>query len=66
MSKIKKEKPIEILGGLIDPDNQPKLYKWAVSNPETLERQLGSIAKAWHEGNIRSAILALESDLEHG
>lgn len=63
---MKKQKPITLLEETIDPDNMPKLYRWAIENPETLERQLKSIANAWHEGNIRSAMLALESDLEHG
>lgn len=57
---------IVILGEVIDPENMPRLYNWAENNPETLEKQLDSIAKAWHEGNIRSAMLALESDLQHG
>lgn len=59
-------KSIKILGEDIDQVNFPILYKWAKENPETLESQLKSIAKAWHEGNIRSAMQALESDLEHG
>jgi len=66
MTKIKQQKPIKILGEDIDPDNMPKLYRWALHNPETLERQLKSIANAWHEGNIRAAMIAFESDLEHG
>lgn len=57
---------LKILGETIDPDNMPKLYNWAISNPETLQRQLKSIADAWHEGSIRAAMIALESDLEHG
>ena len=59
-------KPIKVLGELIDPDNQPILYQKALDNKETLERQLKSIATAWHEGSIRAAILSLESDLDHG
>lgn len=62
----KQQKTIVIFGEEIDPDNMPKLYKWAKNNPETLKRQLKSIAKAWHQGNIRAAMIALESDLEHG
>lgn len=65
MSLIKKPK-IKILGETIDPDNMPILYQKALTNPEELERQLKSIAKAWHEGDVRSAMLTLESDLEHG
>lgn len=66
-SSIRQNEPqcISILGESIDPDNMPILYRKVVENPETLERQLKSIANAWHEGNIRAAMLALESDLEH-
>ena len=63
---MKKQKPITLLGELIDPDNQPILYRKAKVNKPELERQLKSIAEKWHEGSIRAAILALESDLEHG
>lgn len=57
---------VSILGEIIDQENFPKLYNWAKSNPETLESQLKSMAKAWHEESIMSAMQALESDLEHG
>ncbi len=63
---IKVNKEILVLGEIIDPDNFPVLYRWAKRNPETLEKQLQSIAKAWHEGSIRSAMVAFESDLGHG
>jgi hypothetical protein len=66
MSSLPKKLKIKILGETVDPDNMPILYQKAQSNPEELERQLKSIATAWHEGDIRSAMLALESDLEHG
>jgi len=62
----KSTKSIIILGEEIDPDNMPILYRKAIVNPEELERQLKSIAKAWHQGDIRAAMIALESDLEHG
>jgi hypothetical protein len=65
MTKIKQQKPIKILGEKIDPDNMPILYHKALVNPAELKRQLSSIANAWHEGSIRAAMLALESDLEH-
>jgi len=64
MKKIQAE--ISILGETIDPDNMPIIYQKALTNSEELERQLKSIANAWHEGDIRSVMLALESDLEHG
>lgn len=57
---------VTILGEEIDKEYYPKLYNWATTNPKTLESQLKSIAKAWHEGSIKSAMQALESDLEHG
>lgn len=57
---------IEILNETIDPENMPKLYEWAKKNPKSLEAQLKSIADVWHEGDIRAAMVALESDLEHG
>lgn len=63
---MKKKKSIMFLGEKLDPKYYPVLYKWAKENPETLESQLKSIAKAWHEGSIRSAMVSLESDLEHG
>lgn len=64
--KITKLSPIKILGEMIDPDNMPILYNWAKMNPETLERQLKSIADVWHEGDISSAMIAFEMDLVHG
>ncbi len=64
--KIDLNKPIIFLGKSLDIENYPKLYRWAKENPETLEVQVRSIANAWHEGSIGSAMTALESDLEHG
>lgn len=63
---FEKKQPVEILGEMIDPGNQPILYRKAKVNKPELERQLKSIAEKWHEGSVRAAILALESDLEHG
>lgn len=60
------ENPIEVLGELIDPGNQPILYGWAKRNKPELERQLKSVADRWHEGSVRAAVLAMESDLAHG
>jgi len=64
--KHKTYKPIKVQGELIDPDNQPILYQKAKVNKPELERQLKSIADKWHEGSIRAALIALESDLSHG
>jgi len=63
--KDKNLEPIIILGEEIDPDNMPKLYSWARTNPYTLEKQLKSIADKWHQGSIRSALVNFEMDLEH-
>lgn len=57
---------ITVLGEAVDKDNFPKLYQWANNNRETLEDQLKSLANSWHNGSIAAAMLALESDLEHG
>jgi len=64
--KMTKLEPIKVLGETLDPDNQPILYQKALTNKLELEWQIKSIANAWHEGSIRAAIIALESDLEHG
>lgn len=58
--------PIKILGEVLDQESEPILYKKALTNKPELERQLKSIAEKWHQGDVRAAILALESDLEHG
>jgi hypothetical protein len=63
---IGKDEPILILGAVLDPDNQPILYRRAKINKIGLARQLESVANKFHQGDIRAAILALESDLEHG
>ena len=63
---IKEPAPIYALGKLIDLDNMPILYRKAVENPDELEKQLESVANAWHDGDIRAAMIALESDLAHG
>lgn len=61
-----KKQPIKILGEEINPKYYPNLYRMAKTNPEGLAEQLQSIANAWHEGSIVSAMQALESDLAHG
>ena len=58
-------KTIQILGKEIDPEDMPILYKWAQTHADTLTVQLQSIANAWHEGDIGSAMVAFESDLAH-
>ncbi len=66
MQTIESSEPIEILEKKLDPLYFPVLYKWAQEHPETLKSRVRSIAKAWHEGNITSALQAMESDLQHG
>lgn len=61
----KKEKSVVVLGEIIDQKNFPKLYEWAKTNPEWLETTLKSIASGTG-GSITSAIINLESDLQHG
>lgn len=63
--KTYKPKTIVLLGETIDKEDYPVLYEWAKTHPDTLEDQLKSIAKAWHEDDIRSAMNAFEDDLEH-
>jgi hypothetical protein len=43
----------------------PVLYERHRYDAEWLDKQVQSIATAWHEGNIASAVVALESDLVH-
>lgn len=61
----KSAKPIIFMGERLDPKYYPILYEWAKTNPETLKRQLLSLAKL-PGGSIGSAMQNLESDLEHG
>jgi len=55
---------IVVLGVELDKENFPILYDWAKRNPETLARQLQSIAYKWHEGDLNMAAICLESDLK--
>lgn len=64
-SEISRHKEVVILGETLSSEYFPKLYVWALENPETLESQIKSIAEKWHQGSIISAILALESDLSY-
>lgn len=61
----RKKRLIEILGENIDPEDMPNLYRMAKKNLKGLEEQVLSVAQAWHEGSITSAMQALESDLAH-
>jgi hypothetical protein len=55
------EKPIEILGEEIDPEQMPVLYKWAKINPEGLARQLKSMSEK-NKVSVASVMVMLESD----
>lgn len=66
LSTKQKNKPIKVLGKEIRPENFPTLYKMAQTNLQGLEEQVQSVADAWHEGSVVSALQALESDLAHG
>lgn len=65
-SGTKQPSKIVLWGEEIDPDNMPILYQKAKLNKTELEKQLRSVADKWHEGSVRAAIIALESDLQHG
>lgn len=56
----------ELLGETFGIEHFPHLYQMVQTSRENAERQLKSIADAWHEGSIVSAAQAFESDLAHG
>lgn len=56
----------DLLDETFDIEHFPHLYRMAQTSRENAERQLKSIADAWHEGYIVSAAQAFESDLAHG
>ena len=64
MTKNKK-KEFVVLGVSLSQEHFPVLYRWAESNPETLNERLQDLANKVYEGNVSSAAQALESDLEH-
>jgi len=62
-----KAKPIIIAGVELTKKQFPKLYKWAQTHPETLERTLRSLDKAnGKPSNLGMTAILLESDLAHG
>ncbi|HBL51663.1 MAG: hypothetical protein A3D24_02255 [Candidatus Blackburnbacteria bacterium RIFCSPHIGHO2_02_FULL_39_13] len=65
-SFFEKKQSIKILGEILNQESEPILYQKAKTNKPELKRQLKSVAEKWHQGSVRSAILALESDLQHG
>lgn len=62
---MSKEK-VKLCGEEISKKHFPILYQRAVNNKEGTEEMVKSVAKAWHDGNVVSAMQALESDLQHG
>lgn len=54
-----------ILGEKLKIRHFPNLYRIYQASPTNLEKQLESLADAWHEGNVVSASQAFESDLAH-
>lgn len=61
-----KKQEFELLGEIFEVSLFPNLYSVYQNNKTWAEEQLQSVANAWHEGNISSAAIALESDLAHG
>lgn len=57
---------IQILGQEISKEEFPMLSAMIEKDKEHAERTINSVAKAWHGGNVMSAMQALESDLQHG
>lgn len=66
MKNNSKKGNFKVLGEDFSAEHFPILYRMYQANRENLEGQLQSVADAWHEGNIASAAMALESDLAHG
>ncbi len=54
-----------ILGKELKREYFPHIAAMFDTNKENTERQLQSIADAWHNGSIVGAAQALESDLGH-
>lgn len=57
---------ITILGEQFDRTHIPKVAAMVDHDRANAERQIRSIADAWHGGNTVGAVQAFESDLAHG
>lgn len=57
---------ITILSEEFDRDAIPHIARMRDTDKASTEAQIRSIADAWHDGSIVSAVQALESDLAHG
>jgi hypothetical protein len=65
LSDYKENGSFKVLGEYFKIKHFPNMYDMYRTSWENLENQLGSIAKAWHEGDLNSAAIAFESDLAH-
>lgn len=65
MNKNTQDDQFELCGETFSREHMPILYSMVQTNHENAERQLQSIANAWHNGSIVSAAQALESDMAH-
>ena len=59
------ESIITILGQSFLRMDIPRVARMWDTSQENAESQIQSIADAWHQGDVRSAVQALESDLRH-
>lgn len=68
MNNNNKNKDIIIVAGVeLDQKDFPKLYNWAKTHPDTLERTLRSLDKVLSKkSNLEMTAVSLESDLQHG
>lgn len=60
------EETFTVLGETFQAKHFPRLYGMYKASPANLEHQLKGVADSWHEGDISSAAIAFESDLQHG
>ena len=54
-----------ILGEEITSEHYPIMVEKAKADIVATEQMVKSVAEAWHEGSVVSALQALESDLQH-
>lgn len=64
LNRRTKHPPITILGEKLTPEEFPKLYEWAKTNPETLEANIKGMMEKQGFTNPGSAMAILESDLK--
>ena len=57
---------ITILGEEFERDAIPHVARMFDTSPEHATKTISSLAYLWHEGNVVSAVQALESDLATG